>query len=79
MNPKLQFLEVEPIVLGDNDFAVENASSGQLRIQWLEQLGKVSIQRFRIAALNKDFVPIAEDQRAEPVPLRFEDPCLARR
>ena len=43
MNPKLQFLEVEPIILGDNDFAVENASSGQLRIQRLEQLGKISI------------------------------------
>ena len=55
MNPKLQFFEVEPIVLRDNDFAVENASRGQLRIQRLEQLGKVSIQRFRIAALNKDF------------------------
>src|ERR1700736_3027951 len=74
MNPKLQFLEVEPIVLRDNDFAVENASSGQLRIQRLEQLGKVSIQRFCIAALNKSFVPVAEDQRAEPVPLRVEDP-----
>ena len=70
MNPKLQFLEVEPIVLCDNDFAVENASSGQLRIQRLEQLGKVSIQRFRIAALNKDFVSVAEDQRAETRPIR---------
>src|SRR5260370_29405257 len=62
MNPKLQFLEVEPIVLCDNDFAVENASSGQLRIQRLEQLGKVSIQRFRIAALNKDFVPKLQEE-----------------
>src|ERR1700694_4728596 len=79
MNPKLQFLEVEPIVLRDNDFAVEDASTGQLRAQWLDKLGKVSIQRFRIAALHKDFVPVAEDQRAKPVPLRFEDPCLARR
>ena len=78
MNPKLQFLEVEPIVLCDNDFAVENASSGQLRIQRLEQLGKVSIQRFSIAALNKDFVPVAEDQRPEAIPFRFKDPCLAR-
>src|ERR1700730_10622162 len=70
MNPKLQFLEVEAVVLGDNDFAVENASSGQLRAQRLEPLGKISIQRFRIAALNQDFVTVAEDQRAKPVPLR---------
>jgi hypothetical protein len=33
----------------------ERIARGQLRIQRLEQLGKVSIQRFRIAALNKDF------------------------
>src|SRR3984893_15662753 len=79
MNPKLQLLEVEPSVLRHNDFAVENTSSGQLCIQRLEQLGKVSIQRFRIAALNKDFVLVAEDQRTKPVPLRFEDPCLAPR
>src|SRR5260370_39935777 len=79
MNPKLQFLEVEPIVLCDNDFAVENASTGQLRAQWLEQLWKVAIQRFRITALHKDFVPVAEDQRAKSVPLLFEEPFLARR
>jgi hypothetical protein len=28
--------------------------------------------------LNQEFVPVAEDQRAKPVPLRFEDPILAR-
>src|SRR5271163_166887 len=77
MNPKLQFLEVEPIVRCDNDFTVENTSSGQLRIQRLEQLGKVSIQRFRIAALNMDFALVAEDQGAKSIPLRFEDPGLA--
>src|SRR6266850_1300946 len=79
MKPKLQLLELEPVVLCDHDFAVENTSRGQLRAERLEQLGKVSIQRFRIAALNKDFVPIAEDQRAKPVPFRFEDPSLSRR
>jgi hypothetical protein len=51
----------------------------QLRGQGLEQLRKVPIQRFRIAALHKDFVAVAEDQRAKPVPLRFEDPCLPGR
>src|SRR6202011_4236035 len=79
MNPQLQFLEVELIVLCDNDFAVENASSGQLCVERLEQLGKVSIQRFRIAALNKSFVPVAEEQRAEPVPRPSEDLCTPRR
>src|ERR1700674_5057234 len=79
MKPNLQFLELEPVVLCDHDFAVENASSGQLRAERLEQLGKVSIQRFRVAALNQDFVPIAKDQRAKPVPLRFEDPGFSRR
>ena len=79
MNPQLQFLEVEAFVFCDNDFAVENTSNGQLRGERLDQFGKISIQRFRIAALNKDFVAVAEDHRAKTVPLRFEDPVLARR
>src|SRR5260370_30287365 len=79
MKPKLQFLEVEPIVLCDHDFAVENASIGQLRTERFEQVRKISIQRFRIAALNKNFVSAAKDQRTKPVPLRLEDSCFSHR
>src|SRR5271156_5375814 len=44
MNPQLQFLEIEPIILRQNDFAVEDASGRQLRIQCLNQFRKVAIQ-----------------------------------
>ena len=36
MNPQLQRLEVETSIGGDHDFAVEHASSGQLRAQMLD-------------------------------------------
>ena len=36
MNPQLQFLEVEPVVLCDHDFAVENTAGGQLLAQRLD-------------------------------------------
>ena len=45
----------------------------------VEQLGKIAVQRFFIAALDENLVAIAEDQRAKAIPLRFEDPGLARR
>src|SRR5690242_21612697 len=79
MNAELQCLEVEPTILCDDDFAVEHAASGQLRLQWLDQFGKITVQRFSITALDQDLVPIAEHQRAKPIPLRFEDPGVSRR
>ena len=78
MNAELQRLEIEPAILGDDDFAIEHAAIGQLRPQRLEQLGKIAIQRFLIAALDQDLVPVAEDQRAKPIPFRLEDPIFRR-
>ena len=40
----------------------------------LDQLGKIAVQRFFVAALDQDLVAIAEDQGAKAVPFRFEDP-----
>ena len=75
MNAELQRIEIEPAVLGDDDFAIEHAAGRQLRPQRLEQFGEIAIQRLLIAALDQDFVAVAEDQRAKPIPLRFENPC----
>ena len=79
MKPQLQRVEIEPAVLGDHDLAIEHAAVRQLRAQRLEQLGKVAVQRFLVAALDQDLVAVAEDQRAKSVPLRFEDPVFACR
>jgi hypothetical protein len=40
MKTKLQFLEVEAVVLYDDDFAIEHTAGGQARAQWIEQLGE---------------------------------------
>ena len=73
MNPQLQRLEVEAADIGDDEFAVEHTSRGKLRADRIEQLREIAIERFRIAALDQDFVAVAKDQRAKAVPLWFED------
>jgi hypothetical protein len=79
VKPQLKRLEVEPAVAGDDDLTIEHAAAGQLCLQWINQLGEVSIQRFLVAALNEDLVAVAEDERAKAIPLGLEDPSLAWR
>src|SRR6185503_1367307 len=74
MKPELERIEVECAVPCDDDLSIEHASSGQLRGERLEQLRKVAVQRFLIAALDQYFLPVAEDQRPEPIPFRLENP-----
>src|SRR5581483_4699192 len=78
MNPLLQRVELERAVLYDDDLAVEHAARRQLRAQRVDQLGKVAVERFLVAALNQNFVAVAKHQCAKPVPLRLEDPAVAR-
>jgi len=79
MNAELKRIEIEPIVLYDNDFAVESALLGQRRFQRTEKLGEIAVQRPFITALEQYLVAVAKDNCAKAVPLRFEDPVLARR
>ena len=44
-----------------------------------DQLRVVADERLLVAALDVDVVAIAEDQRAEPIPLGLEDPVAAGR
>ena len=77
MNPELERLKIERAVDGDDDFAVEHASVGQLRGQRFDQLWKVAVERFLIAALNEHVEAVAKDQRAKAVPFWFENPSSA--
>ena len=79
MNAELQRIEVERVILGDDDFAVEHAASGQLCAERLEQFREVTVQRFPVATLDQDLVSVAKHQSAKAVPFRFEDPCCACR
>ena len=71
MQPQLERVEVESMIGGDDDLAVDHASLRQSVQQRVVQLGKVPIERPQIAALDVDVRFAAEHDRAEAVPLRL--------
>jgi hypothetical protein len=70
-------LEVELAVVRDHDLAVEDAAIGQALAQRDLELGEVAAERLEIAALDVDVVAGLVDERAEAVPLGFEQPAVA--
>src|SRR5438067_2172129 len=77
MKAELERIKIETFVAGDNYFPVEDALFRQLRFQWIDELGEISIERLLVAALYENFVAVTEDECAESVPLRLEDPSFA--
>ena len=49
----------------------------QLRLQWLDELREVAVERLLVAALDEQLVAVAENERAEAVPFWLEDPGIA--
>ena len=74
MDAKLEGVEVEVAVVGDDEFPIEDALFGELVAKGREHLGEVAIERFLVAALEEDFIAIAEDEDAEAVTLWLVDP-----
>ena len=68
----LQHLELEPVADDDHDLAVDDAPFGQVGLDRLDDLGEVAGHRLLVARADLDLVAVAEDDRAEAVPLRFE-------
>src|SRR5437868_12000091 len=79
MNAQKQRLEVEPASPDDDDLAIENAARGESRGERGDELGKVSVHRLLVAALEQDLLPVAKNQRPKSVPLRLELPALTSR
>ena len=79
MQAKLEAVEIETVVDDDDDFGIENAARRQRGAQRIEQFGEVTVQGLCIAALDIDFIAIAEDEGAETIPLGLEDPTVAFR
>src|SRR5215216_5183795 len=79
MKAKLQRLEIEGAVAGNDDLAVEHATRWQLCHQRRNQFRVVAGERLLVTTLDVDVISILEDEGAEPVPLRFEDPVAAFR
>ena len=66
-----------PSAPDDDDLAVDDAALGQRGGERGDELGEVAVHRLLVAALQQDLVAVAEDQRAEAVPLGLELPALA--
>ena len=60
----------------DDDLAVEHAALGKRRLERGGELREVAIERLQVARLDVDLVAVAEDEGAEAVPLRFEQPAV---
>ena len=76
-----QGVEVEAAIIGSghDDLAVDDASLRQRCQQRRQQLGEVAGERPLVAAGQFDVVTVAEDDAAEPIPLRLVVPPLAGR
>src|SRR5216110_2959778 len=79
METKLQRLEVETTILRDHDFSVEHASRGKLPRKCFDELREIPVEGLLVAALNEQLVAVAEDERAEAIPFRLENPVVAGR
>jgi len=75
----LERLELETFIARNDDLAVEHTTLGKLRLERIDQLRKVPIERLLISALDENLVAVTEDERAKAVPLGLEDPAIARR
>src|SRR5262249_61789864 len=74
MQAKLKEVEVETAGADDHDLAVDDTAPWELLDEGRRELREVAIQRTQVAALRVHTIAIPEDQRAEAVPLRLEQP-----
>src|SRR2546421_3651814 len=75
----LQEIEVETLLGGDHDLAVEHRALGERAAQLLDELGEVPVERALVAAAELDLVAVAEHDAAEAVPLRLVEHPVAGR
>ena len=69
----LQRLEIQAVVGGDDDLAVDHAALRQLCLDRLDQFGEVPGHRPLVAAAELHLVAVAKTYRPEAVPLGLVD------
>src|ERR1700683_168422 len=74
MQAQLRRIKSEPIIFDDDHLSIEHTTCGQRRAQWFQQLRKVTMEWFSVAALEENFISIAKHQGTKAVPLRLENP-----
>src|SRR5258706_9940297 len=77
MDAQKQRLELEPAIARDHDLAVDDAARRQGSLQRRRELREIAIQGLEVARLDERLLAVAEDEGAEPVPLRLEQPAVA--
>jgi hypothetical protein len=75
VEPELERLELEPVGAGNDDFAIEHTPARELRLEGLDEIREVAIQRLLVTTLKEELAPVPEDQHPETVPLGLEDPA----
>src|ERR1700760_2948013 len=76
MNAQLEQIEVETASINNDNFAVEDASIGQLREQIGDEFGEIAIEGLEIAALKQNLIAVTKNERAKAVPLGLEGPMV---
>src|SRR5688572_1819019 len=76
MESELERLELEPLLARDDNLAAQYAALPELRLQGIDYLREITIERLPVAALDENLVTVAEDEGAKAVPLRLEYPSF---
>jgi len=79
VEPHLQQVEIQTVWRDDDDLAVDHAAGRQLFNQCVAQLREISLERPQVPTLDMQLTVSAKDQRAEAVPLWFEQILAGRR
>src|SRR5687767_2248480 len=79
MNALEKMIEGKDAAHGHHDLAVQNELLLLERTDGLHDLRKVARQRLAGLRLNRNIVAVAKDDGSEAVPLRLEQPFVARR
>ena len=72
-----QRVEIQPARGGNHNLAIKHTPLRQLCPERCDEFRKVTVKRFRVAALQEHFIAIAKDQGAESIPLRLKNPAGA--
>src|SRR5687768_9521598 len=77
MDPQEEGLELESIRPGDDDLPVEHAALRDVRAQRRRELREVAVEWLEVPTLDEQLIAVAEDDGAETVPFRLEQPAVA--
>src|ERR1700685_694273 len=76
---KISDRKINPIMLDDDHFSVEHTTCGHRSAQGFQQLRKVTIEWFSVAALDENLISIAKHQPPKTIPLGLENPIALLR